>query len=550
MITAADLADCLGAGLLRIAVPGRDRVVHDVVLAEPGDGDGTGQPGELVLGVGVAGPDAAVALLERAARSEAAGVAVRSPLAQDPRVLRAARDSRTALAELQPHVSWTHLVWLLRGVVDRAASSDALGQEARGMPSDLFALADTAAKIAEAPVTIEDAHSRVLAYSSPQDTADAARMSTIVGRRVPPRLLAHYRAAGVFRELARSDAPVLAPAGPDGTLPRLVVPVRAGGEWLGSIWVVARRPVPDDRVRRLADTASVLALHLLRLRAEADIARRMTAGALRAVLRDGVRASGVPATATPALPPGPWRVVWLADAADPAGARPRTQVWEPVVRRFGWHQPLLTDLDGLLFCVVADAVPDGRRTPVDGEPGSLSWLRRVLSRTRSHGTGLRAAAGGPAHSPAELPRSRVEAAELGRLLTSGRLAPEPGGDGLVVLEEAWDAVVVERARAAVAAAPPLPGTPLAALRAHDREHGTSYLPTLGAWLDHYGDPQGAAQTLRIHPNTLRYRLRRLDDVTPLDLSSPRLRLALRLQLAAWEHPGPGSGRDLPGPPGP
>ncbi|GAA2428652.1 helix-turn-helix domain-containing protein [Streptomyces macrosporus] len=531
MITVVDLVESLGAGLLRIVAPGRGGDVHDVVLAEPGDG--TGQPGELVLGTGLTGPEAAVALLERAAASKASGVVVKHPLATDPDVLRAAHGAGPALVELQPHTSWTHLVWLLRGILDRASAPGAPGPETPGMHGDLFALADAAAKIADAPVTIEDAHSRVLAYSTPQDATDAARMSTIVGRRVPPHLLAHYRAAGVFRELARSDDPVLAPAGPDGTLPRLVVPVRAGGEWLGSIWVVVRGPVPADRVRELADTASVVALHLLRLRAEADLTRRLTAGALRAVLR-GVRDPADPTATAPVLPAGPWRVVRLMDTVDTADARLRLEVWESIARRFGWHQPLLAPLDGLLFGVVTDPPPDRRPPGAADEPGSLAWLRHVLARMRSHGSGPRAAVGGLAHSRAELPRSRTEAVELGRLLAAGRVTPEPRADGLVVLEDAWDAIVIERARAAVATAATLPGSPLAALQAHDRAHGTRYLPTLRAWLDHYGDPQQAAHALRVHPNTLRYRLRKLDAIAPVDLTSPRMRLALRLQLAAWE----------------
>lgn len=76
------------------------------------------------------------------------------------------------------------------------------------------------------------------------------------------------------------------------------------------------------------------------------------------------------------------------------------------------------------------------------------------------------------------------------------------------------------------------GGPLPALRAHDEKHGTAFLPTLAAWLDHYGDPKGTAEALDVHPNTLRHRLRRMTEVTPVDLSSSRTRLALRLQLTA------------------
>ncbi|MGJ3562204.1 hypothetical protein ACR6C2_44605 [Streptomyces sp. INA 01156] len=100
---------------------------------------------------------------------------------------RAARElAGPALVELQPHTSWAHVVWLLRGVIDRASAPDTSRLGSPGPHVDLFALADTAAEIIDAPVTVEDAQSRVLAYSARQDTTDPARVSTIVGR-VPRR---------------------------------------------------------------------------------------------------------------------------------------------------------------------------------------------------------------------------------------------------------------------------------------------------------------------------------------------------------------------------
>ncbi|MFI8091955.1 PucR family transcriptional regulator [Streptomyces sp. NPDC086080] len=543
MITVTDLVESLGAGFLRTVVAAGDAEVHDVALAEPGDA--VGQPGELVLGVGVTDRDGAVALLERAAQASAGGVVLKVPFAADPRVAAAARElAGPALVELQPHTSWAHVVWLLRGVIDRAAAPDTSRLGSPGPHVDLFALADAAAEIIDAPVTVEDAQSRVLAYSARQDTTDPARVSTIVGRRVPPETLTHFRAGGVFRRLARSSEPIWTPAGPDGTLPRLIIPVRAGGEWLGSIWAVVRAPVPPERIRELGDVASVLALHLLRLRAEAGIARRVSTGRLRVTLREGVASVTGPGTAAgpgitgpgaaPPLPPGPWRVVAFGS---PAGTDVRRQLdlWESVALRFGWHQPLLTDLDGALFGLVVERPRGGRPVTAgglaDAGAGTLDWLRHVLREVHAHDPGLYAMAGCPAHTPDELPRATAEAGELHRLVGGGRL-PLPGRTGLLLMEDAWDAVVVERAAAAVGIDTGLLGGPLAALRAHDEEHGTAYRETLAAWLDHYGDPRSAARLLRIHPNTLRYRLRKLDEVAPVDLTSPRIRLALRLQLMA------------------
>ena len=84
----------------------------------------------------------------------------------------------------------------------------------------------------------------MLAYSSTQDVADPARVSTIVGRRVPDEVIAGLRGRGVFRRLARSDEPFFVPAG-RGLGARLVVPVRAGTEWLGSIWAVVDEEPPS-----------------------------------------------------------------------------------------------------------------------------------------------------------------------------------------------------------------------------------------------------------------------------------------------------------------
>ncbi|MEU8803023.1 helix-turn-helix domain-containing protein [Spirillospora sp. NPDC048819] len=153
---------------------------------------------------------------------------------------------------------------------------------------------------------------------------------------------------------------------------------------------------------------------------------------------------------------------------------------------------------------------------------------RASGSTSTCGTRSPTAPAGTA--PSSLPRSRAEAAELAALVTSGRLT-----HSLILLEDAWDAVVVERARKAMGTESGLLGGPLPALRTHDDTHGTAFLPTLAAWLDHYGDPKGTAQALDVHPNTLRYRLRRMTEVTPLDLSSPQTRLALRLQLNALHN---------------
>lgn len=503
VLSVADLTSTMG-GLLTLAVARPGAEIDDLTLAEPGHGV-VGQAGDLVLGVGVEGAEAAADLVSSAARARAGGVVLRRSLARRRVVRERARRERIALVELAEHASWAHLVWLLRGVIDRAASTGAGSRPDAPVQDDLFTLADAAAAVVDAPVTIEDAQSRVLAYSSRQDVTDPARVSTIVGRRVPDEVLASLRARGVFRRLARSAEPVFVPADPNGTLPRLVIPVRAGGEWLGSIWAVVEDRPPAATVAELVQTANVVALHLLRLRAQADLTRRVSADRLRGVLSGDV--AGVESW----LPAGPWRVALVGGpGSDVAG---RLDLWESVCRRRAWPQPLLADLDGRVYAVVRD--DDA------AEPGTWVWLRAVVEKAAADELDLTAAAGQPAYEARELAGSKAEALEVERAR---------GGRPVASLEELWAEVTVARAAASLRGGRLL--GPLEVLREQDEQRGTEYLTTLAAWLDHPGEPSRAARAIHVHPNTLRYRMNRIADLAGLDLEQPQTRLALRLQLAS------------------
>jgi DNA-binding PucR family transcriptional regulator len=54
--------------------------------------------------------------------------------------------------------------------------------------------------------------------------------------------------------------------------------------------------------------------------------------------------------------------------------------------------------------------------------------------------------------------------------------------------------------------------------------------TLRAFLDHFGDSTAAAASLDVHPNTFRYRMRRLLEISGLDLDDPVERMVVYLQL--------------------
>src|SRR6185295_16844706 len=146
------------------------------------------------------------------------------------------------------------------------------------------ALANAVGALLDAPVTIEDRASRVLAFSGHQEESDPGRVETILGRQVPDRYARMLHERGAFRELFHGDEPVYVEALTDEMLPRVAIAVRAGIEVLGSMWAVAREPLTADRAAAFADSARIVALQMLRARAGADVERRLRADLVATVL--------------------------------------------------------------------------------------------------------------------------------------------------------------------------------------------------------------------------------------------------------------------------
>jgi hypothetical protein len=280
-----------------------------------------------------------------------------------------------------------------------------------------------------------------------------------------------------------------------------------GGELLGSMWAVVPGPVSDERAAAFADTAPVVALHLLRRRALADAERRRSAELVRAVLQG--KGSVRLAAAELDLEEEPHRVVAIdvdaGDALDAEGLR--LALWERITAGVG-RRPAVTDLHGVLYAIVPDRVGwPALRTALDTEARALVGV------------------GAPAEI-VDLSESRAQAEEALGLVRAGLVAGPVASH-----DEVWPVVALHRIAASAVPTGAAELGPLPLLRAHDEQSGSLYVDTLYEWLRHPGDPKAAARALRIHANTLRYRMARLVELAGLDLDDPDIRLALTVQLA-------------------
>ena len=492
----------------------------------------------LVLGIGIRSAQEAAELLAVLGKHEAAGLVLRSPAPLSAEVTAAVETSGVPLLGLTRGASWTQLAALLRSLLSEGDIGDDGQETLGGLPSgDLFSVANAVAALIDAPVTIEDRSSRVLAFSGRQDEADQSRVETILGRQVPERYSQLLTELGVFRELYRSEDPVYVVPEPDGrlpdfTLPRAAVAVRAGDEVLGSIWAAVRDPLTPDRARAMRDAARLVALHLLRIRAGADVSRRLRADLVSTALEGG--SGAFDAMRRLRLADQPVVVVALA-VADPAE---RTRLADGLAMHLSAFHPrcaaaLVGDVAYGLIPVTGTPASAGEGGGEGGEGEvraariAADFLDRVGDRSRS-AIGV----GQVASDPAGLPAARACADRVLRVLRTQWSAdsPEASERRVARLSDVHAQVLLMELRDLAAAHGDRPTGPVARLAAYDADHDTNLVATLRAWLDAFGDVAAASAAMYVHPNTFRYRLRRVTEVSGIDLADPEQRFATMLEL--------------------
>ncbi|ASI36650.1 MULTISPECIES: helix-turn-helix domain-containing protein [Exiguobacterium] len=102
-------------------------------------------------------------------------------------------------------------------------------------------LAEAIGLALNAPITIEDRNHRLLAYSTHTTDTDPARVATIIGRRVPESVIDQLWKDEVIQSLAAQDDPLVITARTSvGLNDRVAIAIKQDMEILGYIWSIAR----------------------------------------------------------------------------------------------------------------------------------------------------------------------------------------------------------------------------------------------------------------------------------------------------------------------
>ncbi len=500
-----------------IAPAGLEIPVTGLSIVDPDD-----QPdqlaGQLVLVIGARGRDA-VRVVREVGRAGAAAVAVKAagPVGE---LRGAAAEAGVALLAVRPAVRWERLESLARDVLDAGTGSDEDG------PGDLFSLAQTVALLTRGIVVVEDTASRVLAYSrSDSDAAqvDELRRLSILGWQGPGDYLRLLRTWGVFDRLRAGEEVLHIDQRPElGIRARLAVGIHAGQRWLGTIWVQeGAEPFAERAEDVLLGAARVAAGHLIRRRSQqapgARWARELVVGLL-----DGRTDADLVASTFGLDVDAPAVVVAFRVRAGDRATQELSvaELTEVVtVHAASYRRSALAAPHGARVYAVLPNVPRDR-----AEPTLIAMSTEVAAMTLRR-TGVRVQAGIGAAAAAGLAGVPASRAEADRVLDAMGV-----DDDVAVFGDLRAEVLLNQTLALLQASPDLRDPAVARLVEYDRKHDADLTGSVLAWLDAMGDVRAAAGRLTVHPNTLRYRVRRAVAVGGLVLDDPRARLVHHLQL--------------------
>jgi purine catabolism regulator len=394
----------------------------------------------------------------------------------------------------------------------------------------------TLAELLESAVVIEDASFHLLAHAG--GSGDPHRKETIQRQGTPQRVLFDPQIQRMLREIEAKRGPVKVPAFPHVGMSRerLIAPILAANQVLGYISVLDHPPHNEELAFMAVEQAAlVLALAVAKERELSEVEGRVRGEFLEDLLHGtyGDEAAAQRRARHLGYPLHGSHIVMRVDIDDFRGYNRARQASEDAIQAL--KRELLRRVTGVVRSAYPRALVQGRSDsvvsllPVGTELGDYQarghalglQIRQTIADWKP-GFTVSVGFSGPAEAPAGLAAAQREVISvmdsLARFKRWGQVVavPELGLTGL--LAAVSDERLVDYSR-----------RHLGPLVKHDAARKGSLVPTLRAYLE-TGEQQEAAKRLRVHPNTLRYRLDRIREISGVDLEDPETRLNMAVAL--------------------
>jgi len=390
--------------------------------------------------------------------------------------------------------------------------------------------ADRISEVLNCPITIEDANHRLLAYSTHDERTDQARIATIIGRRVPEKVINNLWKEGIIPKLLETNEPVrVKNINEIGLGDRIAISIWKNEEVLGFIWAVEiEKALGDEEVELLKKAANVLKNKLLQLQIRKykreersqEFFWKLLTGHIksRQEISEAFYEAQITAPSTFSI-----AIFRFQEDITPEAERQISYMLKTMHRL---KIVLYTiDCNDLILLLSLDAVEN----PLDEQRDFVDYFRGNMYE-RFDVTQIKASCSSIYSSHDHIEKSYKEALNV---LDMKSKFPEETKEIINYQElgiyQFLDVILEKRAH------DQFENHSLKKLTDYDLRHNSNLVETLEVFLNNDNNINEAAKELNVHMNTLSYRLKRISEIGDINLKDVNQKMTLYIDIKLMKY---------------
>ncbi|MBU3571773.1 PucR family transcriptional regulator [Priestia aryabhattai] len=390
--------------------------------------------------------------------------------------------------------------------------------------------ADRISEVLNCPITIEDANHRLLAYSTHDERTDQARIATIIGRRVPEKVINNLWKEGIIPKLLETNEPVrVKNINEIGLGDRIAISIWKNEEVLGFIWAVEiEKALGDEEVELLKKAANVLKNKLLQLQIRKYKREERSQEFFWKLLTGHIKSSQEISEAfyeAQITAPSTFSIAIFRFQEDitPEAERQISYMLKTMHRL---KIVLYTiDCNDLILLLSLDAVEN----PLDEQRDFVDYFRGNMYE-RFDVTQIKASCSSIYSSHDHIEKSYKEALNV---LDMKSKFPEETKEIINYQElgiyQFLDVILDKRVQ------DQFENHSLKKLTDYDLRHNSNLVETLEVFLNNDNNINEAAKELNVHMNTLSYRLKRISEIGDISLKDVNQKMTLYIDIKLMKY---------------
>jgi DNA-binding PucR family transcriptional regulator len=371
----------------------------------------------------------------------------------------------------------------------------------------------------QCPITIEDANHRLLAYSEHDEKTDTARIATIIRRRVPENVINQLWKKGAIPTLLSTTEPIrIKSIGEVGLDNRVAISIWKQKELIGFIWAVDNEKEFDEKQMFILKKAAEAATNELqqlqvRYRKKEDRVQEFLWQLLTGHLKDTSEIAEHFKTLN-MIPPSSFVV--LVFQMPQKITRKEEQQISYLLQTNQQLKTMLYTFDGNQLILLG--------TP----PNTYNRLDHFIDTLKSHLhdryqiSNVQPGVSSIYHDYRKIKKAYQEALTV--LSTKEKFPLCSYYYQKLGIYQLFETIREKHQKDGYE------NQGLKKLQDYDQKHHSNLVETLEVFLDHDANMAETAKALVVHPNTLTYRLKRISELSEIDLKDPSQKMMLFIDI--------------------